>query len=68
MFLGDGNDDDWVQNGDTLHNAGKRVGTGTTAPQNTLHVVGGFRYQDGALRGTRSFLPPDASATHTLGA
>ncbi|MEZ4739078.1 MAG: hypothetical protein R2818_06900 [Flavobacteriales bacterium] len=59
MFLGDGDDDDWVQSGDTLHNAGKRVGIGTTAPQNTLHVVGGFRYEDGA-QGNKKLLTSDA--------
>ncbi|MBK8614043.1 MAG: hypothetical protein IPN85_11325 [Flavobacteriales bacterium] len=33
--------------GDTLHNDGKRVGIGTTAPSTDLHVVGGITYQDG---------------------
>ena len=40
-------DGDWVVNGDTLHSGNKRVGIGTAAPDTTLHVVGGFKYQDG---------------------
>ncbi|HPF91794.1 MAG TPA: hypothetical protein PLL57_14125 [Flavobacteriales bacterium] len=40
-------DGDWVVNGDTLHSGNKRVGIGTAAPDTTLHVAGGFKYQDG---------------------
>ncbi|MBK8500000.1 MAG: tail fiber domain-containing protein [Flavobacteriales bacterium] len=47
VYLGDISDNDWVVSGDTLHNGGKRVGIGTTAPDTTLHVVGKIKYQDG---------------------
>ncbi|HOY30027.1 MAG TPA: hypothetical protein PLR96_13715, partial [Flavobacteriales bacterium] len=49
----------WVLSGDTLHNDGKRVGIGTTAPDTTLHVVGGIKYQDGN-QATSKLLTSDA--------
>ncbi|MBK9196130.1 MAG: hypothetical protein IPO17_14375 [Flavobacteriales bacterium] len=50
----------WVLSGDTLHNNGRRVGIGTSAPDTTLHVVGGIKYQDGS-QGAAKVLTSDDS-------
>ncbi|MBK6777385.1 MAG: hypothetical protein IPG74_16625 [Flavobacteriales bacterium] len=50
----------WVLSGDTLHNNGRRVGIGTSAPDTTLHVVGGIKYQDGS-QGAAKVLTSDAN-------
>ena len=60
VYLGGlANDTDWVVSGDTLHNGGKRVGIGTSAPEAPLHVVGGINYQDGN-QGPAKLLTSDA--------
>jgi len=43
-----GDDGDWLVVGDTMHNNGRRVGIGTTAPGATLHVEGTLQYDDGS--------------------
>ncbi|HRF80383.1 MAG TPA: beta-propeller fold lactonase family protein, partial [Flavobacteriales bacterium] len=69
LYITDGNGVDlsglanvpgWVVSGDTLHNDGKRVGIGTSAPDTTLQVVGGINYQDGN-QGAAKLLTSDAN-------
>ncbi len=52
-------DGDWVLSGDTVHNNGRRVGIGTSAPSRDLDVEGSFQLKDGT-QGDKKILTSDA--------